>query len=397
MLDLVKKVFKQSTMLSDKLPELMPGGVSIAIDTTCQKIVHNPVAARFFGIEDWGNFSPLNFPSFKVLHNGKVLLTDELPIVRSARYGDEVSGFELEFAFQEGISKIAIVSSCPLKNELGVIIGAMTTFEEVTELIHNTRNLSAHGLSLGLLIDDRTKELREEFDKREQIELEVTKLERLNLIGQLAAGLGHEVRNPMTTIRGFLQILHTKSDLLPYKSYFDLMIEELDRANSIITDFLSIAKNKSTEFKRQCLNTLLTNLFPLILAYAYSQDKKCNFEPGEITELDIDSSEITQLVLNLARNGLEAMHNNGYLTIRTFMDNQFIVLSVKDEGTGIKPEDVLKLGTPFFTTKENGTGLGIPMCYNIARRHFAKIEVKSGSEGTTFLIRFPQHIGNGAI
>ncbi|MCO5388528.1 MAG: hypothetical protein NHB14_25225 [Desulfosporosinus sp.] len=58
MLDLVKKVFKQSTMLSDKLPELMPGGVSIAIDTTCQKIVHNPVAARFFGIEDWGNFSP---------------------------------------------------------------------------------------------------------------------------------------------------------------------------------------------------------------------------------------------------------------------------------------------------------------------------------------------------
>ena len=253
--------------------------------------------------------------------------------------------------------------------------------------------LKAQRLNLQGIVDDRTKELKQEVEKRERIVQEVAKLERLNVIGQLAAGLAHEVRNPMTTIRGFLQLLQNKTDLLTYKSYFDLMIEELDRTNSMITDFLSLAKNKPAKLKRQCLNKLLANLFPLLLADAYSQGKKCIFEPGDLAELDIDPNEITQLVLNLARNGLEAMAKDGCLKIRTFIDGQNIVLSVKDEGTGINPEHISKLGTPFFTTKENGTGLGLPMCYSIADRHNAQIEVKTGSDGTTFLVRFPQPIG----
>ncbi|HBW35416.1 ATP-binding protein [Desulfosporosinus sp. BICA1-9] len=250
--------------------------------------------------------------------------------------------------------------------------------------------LKAQLLNLRRMVDERTKEVKQETEKRERIEHEVAKLERLNIIGQLAAGLGHEVRNPITTIRGFLQMLQNKTDLLTYKSYFDLMIEELDRTNSIITGFLSLAKNKPTELKRQCLNKLLANLFPLLLADAYSQGKKCIFEPGDLADLDIDTNEITQLVLNLARNGLEAMPPDGCLTISTFMDGQNIVLSVRDEGPGINSEHISKLGTPFFTTKESGTGLGLPMCYSIAGRHNALIEFESGPDGTTFLVRFSQ-------
>ena len=171
------------------------------------------------------------------------------------------------------------------------------------------------------------------------------------------------------------------------------MIEELDRTNTIITDFLSLAKNKPTKLKRQCLNKLLANLFPLLLADAYTQGKKCIFEPGDLADLDIDTNEITQMVLNFARNGLEAMPKDGCLTINTFMEGQNIVLSFKDEGTGINPEHLSKLGTPFFTTKESGTGLGLPMCYSIANRHNALIEVKTGPDGTTFLVRFPQPKG----
>jgi len=249
--------------------------------------------------------------------------------------------------------------------------------------------LKAQMLRLQGMVDDRTEQLKQEVEKRERIEYEVAKLERLNVIGQLAAGLGHEVRNPMTTIRGFLQMLQNKTDLLTYKNYFDLMIEELDRTNSIITNYLSLAKNKPTELKRQCLNKLLATLFPLLLADAYSQGKKCIFEPGDLVELDIDSNEITQLVLNLARNGLEAMPLDGCLTINTFMDGQNIVLSVRDEGVGINAEHIAKLGTPFFTTKEGGTGLGLPMCYSIAERHNALIDVESSPDGTTFLVRFP--------
>ena len=245
-------------------------------------------------------------------------------------------------------------------------------------------------LNIQEMLEDRTRQLKHEVEKRERIEREVAKLERLNVIGQLAAGLAHEVRNPMTTIRGFLQLLQNKTELLTYKSYFDLMIEELDRTNAIITDFLSIAKNKPTELKRQCLNKLLTSLFPLLLADAYCQCKKCIFEPGVLIDLDIDTNEITQLVLNFARNGLEAMPPRGCLTINTFMEGQNVVLSVRDEGTGIKTEDISKLGTPFFTTKEGGTGMGLPMCYSIADRHNALIEVKTGPHGTTFLVRFPK-------
>ena len=257
--------------------------------------------------------------------------------------------------------------------------------------------LRAYRLNLQEMVDKRTEELRLEFEKRVDIERkltmlerEVSKLERLNVIGQLAAGLGHEVRNPMTTIRGFLQMLQNKTDLVTYKSYFDLMIDEIDRTNSIISDFLSIAKNNPTVRRRQCLNQLLANLFPLLQADAFSQGKKCVFEPTDITEVEIDPNEITQLVLNFARNGFEAMPPEGCLTINTFMDGDIAVLSIKDEGKGINNEHIPKLGTPFFTTKENGTGLGLPMCYSIADRHNAIIEFKTGSDGTTFLVRFPQ-------
>lgn len=250
--------------------------------------------------------------------------------------------------------------------------------------------LNAKRLSLQGMVEDKTIELKQEVEKRERFDHEVAKLERFNIIGQLAAGLGHEVRNPLTTIRGFLQMLQNKTDLLIYKGYFDLMIEELDRTNSIITDFLSLAKSKPTVLKRQSLNNLLANLFPLLQADAYSRGKKCIFSPGEITELDIDANEITQLVLNFTRNGLDAMPQDGCITITTLMDGQNIVLIVKDEGKGISAEHIAKLGTPFFTTKENGTGLGLVMCYSIADRHNALIEVKSGLDGTAFSVRFSQ-------
>ncbi|MDR3543112.1 MAG: ATP-binding protein [Desulfosporosinus sp.] len=392
MLDLVVKVLQQSNMLTHKLPELMPGGFFIAIDVTCQKIIHNPVSARFYRIEAWKSLSSSSSPppQFKVYHDGRLVRIEDLPIQRATWLGEEVTGEEYELIWPDGISKVGIFNASPLRNDNGEIIGSICTFEDVTQIVHMKRELNAHKLNLQEMIEERTKELKCEFEKRERMEREVAKLERLNVIGQLAAGLGHEVRNPMTTIRGFLQMLQYKPDLIIYKSYFDLMIEELDRTNLIITDFLSLSKNKPAELKQHCLNKLLANLFPLLQADAFSQSKQCIFEPGEIVELDIDPNEINQMVLNFARNGLDAMPKDGCLTIKTFMEGQNIVLSFKDEGIGIKPEDVIKLGTPFFTTKESGTGLGLPMCYSIAERHKAKIEVMTGPDGTTFLVQFPQ-------
>jgi signal transduction histidine kinase len=103
----------------------------------------------------------------------------------------------------------------------------------------------------------------------------------------------------------------------------------------------------------------------------------------------MDEKQIRQLVLNLVRNGIEAMSRQGELTITTSRKKDWVVLSIEDQGNGIPPEVLEKLGTPFFTTKEKGTGLGLPVCYRIAERHNARIEIKTGKRGTTFMVSFP--------
>ncbi|MFZ3130380.1 MAG: ATP-binding protein, partial [Desulfosporosinus sp.] len=227
-----------------------------------------------------------------------------------------------------------------------------------------------------------------DISERKMFEREMARLDRLNLVGQMAAGIGHEIRNPMTTVRGFLQLLGDKEEFIHSKGYFELMIGELDRANTIITEFLSLAKNKIVDLKPMSLNRLIENIYPLIQADAMVSDKEIILELQDTNVLLLDEKEIRQLILNLARNGLEAMSGSGKLTIKTFMDGKEVVLAVKDEGNGIRPEDLEKMGTPFFTTKENGTGLGLATCYSITDRHNAEIQIETWPSGTTFYVRF---------
>jgi signal transduction histidine kinase len=210
----------------------------------------------------------------------------------------------------------------------------------------------------------------------------------MELIGKMAAGIGHEIRNPMTTVRGFLQILAGKQDCSQYKEFYHLMISELDRANSIITEFLSLAKNKKVELKTQNLNQIVDALFPLISADGMVADKHIEIELGKLPDIKLDEKEIRQLILNLVRNGLEAMTAGGKLTIRTFQDGDTVVLAVQDQGVGIKPNVLEKIGAPFFSTKDSGTGLGLAVCFSIANRHNATIKVETGPGGTTFFTRF---------
>lgn len=217
---------------------------------------------------------------------------------------------------------------------------------------------------------------------------EMTRLDQLNLIGQMAAGIGHEVRNPMTTVRGFLQMLSEKEDCSQYKGYFGLMIEELDRANAIITQYLTLAKTKESALEKQNLNNIITELYPLLQADALNSNNDISFEKEQLPEISINKKEIHQLILNLVRNGLEAMQSSGSISLKTYLEADEIVLEVKDQGPGIDRSIIDKLGTPFFTTKPEGTGLGLATCYSIAERNNARIELETSSSGTTFYVRF---------
>lgn len=236
-----------------------------------------------------------------------------------------------------------------------------------------------------------------DITERKELDIQMARLDRLNIIGEMAAGIGHEVRNPLTTIRGFLQLLSVKGRYAGDKEHFTLMISEIDRASSIISEYLSLARNRVIHRKLQNLNTIILNLIPLLQADAAVADKEIIGELSEIPDLFIDEREIRQLLLNLVRNGLEASPKGSSLSIRTHVDNQDIVLSIQDWGPGI-PLDILeKVGTPFFSTKENGTGLGLAVCYSIAARHNAAITIKTGTSGTTFCIRFKERFPRQAL
>lgn len=230
-----------------------------------------------------------------------------------------------------------------------------------------------------------------DISKLKKLEREMAFLDRLHLVGEMAAGLGHEIRNPMTTIRGFLQLIAKREEIIKYRGQFDLMIGELDRANSIITEFLSLARDKVVDFERQSINGIVQGLIPLIKADAVKSGKIVHTQLGYTPDVALNEKEIRQLVLNLARNGLEAMQGSGILTIKTYSDRMEVVLSVHDQGDGIAPSIREKIGTPFFTTKDYGTGIGLAVCYSIAARHNARIDIDTGPWGTTFYVRFALH------
>jgi signal transduction histidine kinase len=224
----------------------------------------------------------------------------------------------------------------------------------------------------------------------QQLQNEITRLDRLKLVGEMAASIAHEIRNPMTTVRGFLQLLSGKRKCADFTEYFTLMIEELDRANAIITEFLSLAKNKAVCLESQNLNSVIHSLAPLIQAEATLSNKVLKLKLANIPNLLIDAKEIRQLILNLAYNGLEAMPSGTCLTIKTYQDKNEVILAVQDEGYEITPDLLEKLGTPFITTKDTGTGLGLAVCYSIAHRHNAVITIDTKKSGTTFFVKFKQ-------
>lgn len=252
-----------------------------------------------------------------------------------------------------------------------------------------TRTFSISGEIIDLNGKPHLLHTSRDITEKKRIEKEIARLDRLHLVGEMAASIGHEIRNPITSIRGFLQLLRGNDYYAKDRTYFDLMIDELDRANNIISEYLDMAKDKMVDLQPQYLNDVIKSIYPMIEADANYQGMDVRLDLGDSRITLIDDKEIRQMILNMARNGLEAMPPGGLLIIGTTVDDNEIVLYIKDSGHGLDPELLDKMGTPFVTTKEQGTGLGMAVCYSIANRHNARIDFETGTDGTTFFIRFP--------
>lgn len=339
-----------------KMMEMIPLGM-VAVDRSGNIIAFNQPLIRSFRnvFPNLTTKDVIGRPLFDLLDG--MIQKEHL----RSRFHRAMDGIESTGEIMRSATRVYSTGIYPLiHNGNGDILGAVGVMEDITEL--------------------------------ERLRTEFMNVERLSLVGQMAASITHEIRNPMAVVRGFLQLMQEKSpDTLDH--YYRIVMEELDRANGIISDFLSLAQNRVAE-KEEChLHDIIHELNPLLWADANLRGQSIELKLGtEIPHLYLNTKEMKQLILNLCRNGMEAMDDKGTLTIETRMEGDRAQLYVADTGIGISENELERLFEPFFTTKSKGTGLGLALCMSIVQRHHGTIDVKSKlGEGTVFIISFPLH------
>ncbi|GIM46970.1 two-component sensor histidine kinase [Collibacillus ludicampi] len=222
------------------------------------------------------------------------------------------------------------------------------------------------------------------------MKVEVQHAEKMHVIGELAASIAHEIRNPMTVARGFMQLLSQREKDEQNRKYMNMAIQELDRAESIINDYLSLAKPQLEKTETIYVGQLLHQVTSVISSFAlingvvirtYSQDHLC---------IRGNSHKLTQVLINITKNGIEAMPQGGTLQIIASKHEEFIRIDVIDTGVGMSKKELGRLGSPFYSTKEKGTGLGLMVSYQIIESMGGKIYVESEKgKGTCFSVMLP--------
>ena len=229
-----------------------------------------------------------------------------------------------------------------------------------------------------------------------QIEMQLTRSEKLKAIGELAAGTAHEIRNPLTTVRGFVQIINDKilkMGINEFDPQIKMILSEIDRVNKIISDFLNLSKPHSKKMESINLNELLNNVMFLLENEALRRRINIYKILDEtIPPVNGDKDELEQVFLNIVNNAFQAMSAHSDFTINTYMstNKSNVIIDFIDTGEGIPEELLPKIFDPFFSTKNEGTGLGLAISNRIINDHQGELKVSSKKgEGTIFTIHLP--------
>ncbi|RFB15289.1 PAS domain S-box protein [Bacillus sp. HNG] len=227
-------------------------------------------------------------------------------------------------------------------------------------------------------------------EKRRAEEL-LWKSEKLSLVGELAAGVAHEIRNPLTSIKGFIQLFQQG---VRNEEYFNVILSEFNRIEDIIKEFLSLAKPQEIQLKSVSIPSLLKEINTLMKPEAYLKNVQIIIDSDvSIPLVMCDANQIKQVLLNLCKNSIEATdgYKRGLLIISAHIeDKNQLCIQVVDNGIGISEERLKRLGEPFYSNKEKGTGLGLMLCFRIIKEHKGTITFESKENlGTTVKIRLP--------
>ncbi|MFY0761919.1 ATP-binding protein [Metabacillus dongyingensis] len=222
---------------------------------------------------------------------------------------------------------------------------------------------------------------------------QIIKNEKLSIISELAASVAHEVRNPLTVVRGFIQLMGQELQENEHKNkdYFELVLSELDRAQDIITDYLNLAKQQYFEKEKVSLSSLLIEVDQLMRSYA--NYKTVTIETKINSDLVVygDNPRLKQVFINLLKNAIEAVPDfEGQVFIRAYSSHEYIRIKITDNGNGMTADQLERLGEPYFTLKEKGTGLGLTVTFSIIHHHSGTIRYQSAvGEGTTVTVSLP--------
>ncbi|WP_242272722.1 PAS domain-containing sensor histidine kinase [Bacillus cereus group sp. BfR-BA-01310] len=241
------------------------------------------------------------------------------------------------------------------------------------------------------LLHDKIMVIIRDITERKKTEELLNKSDTLAAIGQLAAGVAHEVRNPLTVIKGFIQLFQINKE--DQEKYFDLMLSEIERIEAILQEFLSIAKTDEIPTEKKNIYKIFENVVSLINTKAIMTNIQVELI-ADSSEIFIECSEnqLKQVFINILQNSIEAMPDGGKISIHMKeMNEDGVIIDIVDEGIGIPEERIKRLGEPFYSTKEKGTGIGLMLSYKIIESHQGAISIMSDvGVGTTVTIYLPK-------
>lgn len=319
----------------------------ITIDNRGELISMNRAAERVLGIRGKNKNGVIYHELIELLKN---TLKEDNPVKNIVR----------TFSDESGKSRFIEINTSLLKNEEGNIKGALCSFNDITE--------------------------RKEFESK------IDKIDRLASLGELAAGLAHEIRNPLAGIKTSTQVLANRAEQNDANVLlFDKIISEIDRMNKLITDLLNFAKPPASRLEKRDITKIIRESAKFLEEHF----RKCkvnitfNFPLKEYFVL-VDGYQMKQIFLNLFMNAIKAMPEGGRISVYIAAKGDFIEIYVRDTGKGISQENLPRIFDPFFTTDPKGTGLGLSVVQKLVIQNGGEIDVKSElNKGTTFCIKLP--------
>lgn len=227
-----------------------------------------------------------------------------------------------------------------------------------------------------------------DISERKRTEDMLRQSEKLSAVGQLAAGIAHEIRNPLTSLKGFLQLMRVNNS--HKEVYYEIMDSEFNRIETILSELLMVAKPQASTFTVCSINQIIHEVTTLLEAQAVLKGVQIVSEAEETIFVYCNSSQLKQVFINLIKNAIEAMDKGGIISTNVKKQQEYGIIRICDQGKGIPKEKLDQLGRPFYSTKEKGTGLGLMVTYQIIENHQGKMEVQSEKDiGTCFTITLP--------